>query len=270
MGLITNFVLAIINIRHLKTKIIISERNDPRSDNISWKSKLLRFLVYRFTDGMVFQTAEAKSFYSKKLQQNSWIIPNPVTSNLPYRKENTNSTIVTIGRLAKQKNHKNLIDAMKKVKTEHPDYELHIYGVGELEDKLKQYVVTKDMADYVKFMGYASNVHELIKEDDVFVLSSDFEGMPNTLMEAMAMGFPVISTDCPCGGPRELIKDGHNGLLVPVNDSTAMAEAIESLLKDNEFKNKIGNNAKMIRDDYSIVAITEKWKDAINTILKGM
>ena len=102
-------------------------------------------------------------------------------------------------------------------------------------------------------------MHDQIKDSAIYVLSSDFEGMPNSLMEAMSMGFPVISTDCPCGGPAELIQNGKNGILVPVGDSDKMAMEINRLIEEPGECLKLGKNAMKIGQTHSQDVIVQQW-----------
>ena len=191
-----NALLCMTNIL-FKPKVIISERNSPNSVRISKLARLVRFIFYRKADGYVFQTQEAKEFYSEKIQRKSVIIHNPIKENLPVRLANSKKEIVAVGRLVPQKNYKLLIDVFKDIHIIYPDYKLKIFGQGPLLSDLETYVKEKELSNFVYFEGFCPDVHEQIKNSDVFVMTSDFEGMPNSLMEAMAMGFPVISTDCP-------------------------------------------------------------------------
>lgn len=250
MGIYANFLCCMSNF-FLKTRVIISERNDPAHDRLSLKSKIFRFVFYRFADGYIFQTEGARAFYSKKIQEKGVIIPNPLKEDIPYKSNVCNKEIVAVGRLSPQKNYSNLINAFAEISKRHPEYVLRIFGTGELEENLKNLCRELKISDKVVFEGFCTDVHEKIKDSDIFVLSSDFEGMPNSLMEAMAMGFPVISTDCPSGGPKSLIKNEENGLLIPVNDSNQLVDALNYLIEDESFKKKIGKNAIIIRNLYS-------------------
>lgn len=134
--------------------------------------------------------------------------------------------IVTCGRLTEQKNHKLLIDAFAEVQKIYPFATLKIYGEGVLREKLQNQIDSLNLNEKVFLMGATNDVAKALQTADLFVLSSDYEGMPNALMEAMAAGVPCISTDCPCGGPRELFGEDASDKLVPCNDSAQLAEAI--------------------------------------------
>lgn len=253
-----------------KAKIIVSERNDPRNFQGKTITKLVSRYLMSKADGFVFQTNDARDYY-KKYKNKSVVIPNPVADvpviqeRLPN--EQRDKVIVTAGRLVPQKNHEMLIKAFSKITGSFPEYKLIIYGEGELKEKLQ--LLTKDLgiSDRVVFPGSVNDLHERIKNAELFVLSSDFEGMPNALMEAMAMGITCISTDCPCGGPRDIIENGKNGVLIPVVDINACADAIEKCLADKEGANSIGDNALMIRDKFSRDNICREWLDYFMTVL---
>ena len=167
--------------------------------------------------------------------------------------------IVTTGRLNKHKNHSLLICAFKRIVAFFPDYRIIIYGEGP--ERLNDEILIRKLGlqEYVLLPGTTNNVPEKIYKASLYVLTSDFEGMPNSLMEAMALGLPCISTDCPCGGPRELIVSGKNGMLVPVGDEDALANAMKKLLNDERYAIELGKNAMKIREELSMDIICRKW-----------
>lgn len=255
-----NLLVCMTNL-FIKSKCIISERNAPKQVNISRISRILRFIFYRFADGFIFQTEGAKSFYSKKIQKRSVVIHNPVKKDLIYKSNIDKNEIVAIGRLNIQKNYPMLIKAFSKVHLKHNDYTLRIFGEGNEKEKLQNLCKDLGVEKYVSFEGFTLNVHEAIKDSQIFVMTSDFEGMPNALLEAMAMGFPVISTDCPAGGPFELINNGDNGILVPIKDDNILAEKLCLLIENLDFRHFISKNAVRIRDTHDISFIMKKWND---------
>lgn len=263
IGILPNITLGFMKSLGMKIPIVMSERNAPKQDHLSKITKVLRFLFFRFGDAYVFQTPDAMAFYSPSIQKRGIVIPNPIKVGLPKRTNVHHKEIVAVGRLMPQKNYPMLLKAFEIVCRENKEYILRIFGQGIYEAELKQLALTLGIAERVVFEGFSPNVHEAIKDSDIYVLSSDFEGLPNALMEAMAMGFPVVSSDCPAGGPRMLINDGVNGFLVPVGDEVAMAQAILRLINEPKSKEEMGVKAKRILDTCNIASITQKWEELL-------
>lgn len=266
MGIYANLLVSFARLLGGKAQVVISERNDPRHDNLSYKSKVLRKFLYWRADGYVFQTKEEKKYYSKRIQKKGMVIHNSVKNEIPYRTDISNKEIVAVGRLMPQKNYSLLLEAFYIVYKNYPEYILRIFGIGTEEEKLKKICRKLQIEQNVVFEGFQINVHQQIADSDIYVLSSDYEGMPNSLMEAMAMGFPVVATDCYGGGPGELIQDGVNGLLTPIGDAEKMAEQIMELIGDKSLKLSIAQQAMEIRETHSEKRIAEMWKVYIKNI----
>lgn len=255
-------VCTIMSTIFTKSNLIISERNDPNQDP---KSKLLRFLrkiLYRFADGYVFQTEDAKKYFSKSIQRKSIIIPNPMNMYLPkpYVGERKKK-IVTVARLEPEKNIIMAIKVFQKIKDKYPEYKLYIYGEGSDRPVIEQYIQSNNLANDVYLEGFVSNVSEKIKDAAAFIFPSNYEGISNALMEALAIGIPCVSTDHPIGGAKLLIKDGYNGFLVPVEDINSMVNKLQIILSNNELSNKISNNAvNYINDNFNIDKIVNQWE----------
>lgn len=243
----------------LKKDILISERNDPSNDGRSKIDIILTKCLYRYADKIVFQTKRAQNFFSDSIKKNSKIIYNPieVTCHATLDKKNK---IVTVGRLEKQKNQKLLIEAFSKIKDK--EIVLEIYGKGSLKEELYQYAVKLNIADRVLFKGNVFNIHECIKDAKVFVLSSDFEGLSNALLEAMMMGIPCISTKC--AGSDEVIQDGKNGLLVELRDVESLTIAIDKIIKNFELSKFLGENARKTSVAFKSSNVIKEWIDYID------
>jgi glycosyltransferase involved in cell wall biosynthesis len=240
--------------------IIVSERNDPATDPSSKIKQIMRRIAYRKPKGFVFQTPDAQAYFSRKIQKRSKIILNPLTCILPKPfNEEREKRIVAVGRLNKQKNFPMLIDAFYEFSKKHTDYVLEIYGEGALEGRLNEYILSKDLKEKVLLKGFCKDVHEKTLSASLFVMSSDFEGMPNALLEAMAIGLPCISTDCPCGGPRMLITPYENGILVPVNDSKKMLDAMNYMIENPDKAKEMSLKAVAVRDRAKVDTITDEW-----------
>ncbi len=250
--------------RGLKIPLIVSERNDPAIDPASKVKQYMRKLAYRKPAGFVFQTPDAKAYFSKRIQEKSCIILNPLSASLPVPYEGErDKRVVSVGRLNKQKNFPVLFDAFSEFVKDYPDYKLEIYGEGFLEEKLKKYISDLGMDDKILLMGFCKDVHEKTKSASMFVMSSDFEGMPNALLESMAIGLPCISTDCPCGGPRMLITSKENGILVSVKSSAEILDAMKFMAENPDKAASMGKKAQKLREEANVSAITQKWIDYI-------
>ena len=252
-------------------KLILCERNDPRYDPVDKKLRFLRKVLYNFADGFVFQTTGERDFFSNRIQKKSVVIPNPVSDKIPkpYLGEYSKK-VVSVARLQKQKNYPVAIRAFAEFNRTHQDYIYEIYGEGELLNDLKKCVDSYGLNNKVIFKGHSSNVYERIKDASVFILSSDYEGISNSMLEAMAMGIPTISTDYPSGGARDVIKDGINGFLVPVNDSSQMAKKMSLLVDDIELQNSIRQQSVKVRETFESNKITKIWMDYIKGLFDSI
>lgn len=250
-----------------RTKIIVSERTDPKHSAAKkmtlWYS---RFLL-NFVDGFVFQTKDAKVFYNSKIQKRSVIIGNPLRDDLPqpYRGER-NKEIVTAGRLVPLKNHKMLIESFKEIHEKHPDYKLVIYGDGPSRKDLEQLIQSLGLADTVSLPGFVLDLNQRIRISSIFAFTSDYEGLPNSVLEAMGLGLPVVATDCPCGGVSSLITHEYNGLLIKVGDTKALTESLFRIIEDNELACRLGLKAEDVRMMYAESAICSQWYEFITKV----
>ncbi|GKX31759.1 glycosyl transferase [Vallitalea longa] len=251
-------------------KVIYAERNDPELE-YGFIIKKIRNYILPKLDGFVFQTKGAKKYFSKKIQKRSIVIHNPLYikyETYPFKNEK-DTRIISVGRLSNQKNHKLLINAFSIIAQEFPDYTLEIYGEGVLELELKLLIKEKKLENRVKLMGTTKEILRKIYGTSMFVLPSLYEGMPNALMEAMALGIPCISADCPPGGPKELINNGENGLLFQVGNVRDLADKMKYLLINQNKANEMGKKAKNICNTHTTDNIFQLWNDYILNIING-
>lgn len=269
---ITACIFAVPACAGLPIKTVVSERNAPTHFSGKVSTKLLSRFLMRFADGFVFQTGEAKNFYRKRLGNKGQIIPNPVyTESLPepYIGKNRDKTIVAVGRLDKQKNHELLINAFSKLCNDFADYNLIIYGEGFLRGHLESVVKSKGLGERILFPGNVINVIERIRKAMVFVMPSDYEGIPNALIEAMSVGLACISTDCPCGGPRSLITNDENGMLVPTGDGETLEKALRYLLDRPNRIFELGQKAIEIRERLNIDRVGRMWTEYLESVAES-
>lgn len=246
----------------LSNRIYLSERADPFRYFQTRYAKYFLNYYYPKLAGMIFQTPNAEQAYKKIIQCNGVVIPNPVSSVLPLPWNGSREkTIVNFCRLAKQKNLPMLLDAFEIFYKNHRDYKLIIYGDGELREELLHNAEMRSCSNNIQFIAHQKDIHNVILKAGMFVSSSDFEGMSNSMLEAMALGLPVVCTDCPIGGAAAVIRNYENGILVPVNDAVKMAEEMAYIADNSEFARKIGRNASQIRITQSEEAICQRWYD---------
>lgn len=255
-------VYAILATMFSGKKIIISERSDPNKE-MRGKFRFFKWfrnICYHFVDTIVFQTIDAMNYYKGKIHDKGIVIANPISPNLPkiyngIRKKK----LVAVGRLTEQKNMPVMIEAFSDIHKEFPEYTLLIYGEGELKEKLIQHVKNLGLNDTVKFEGFKNNILDEIYDAKIFLTSSNFEGISNSMLEGLAMGVPVVATDCPVGGARQFVRTEWNGELVPMNDVTEFKNAIKKILSDDDYWEKLCKNAINIRTELSIDMIGKQW-----------
>lgn len=256
---------------NVRGKIIYSERGDPGDKEYKGLLAFVRLVAFKKMDGFVFQSIGARDYFKKDVKNKSIIIPNSV--HIPLVKydvpcKNRVKRIVNVGRLDEQKNQKLLIEAFALIANEIPDYTLEIFGEGTLKDSLEKLVCDRNLQGRVIFRETTKNIFEEVYKSSLFVLSSDFEGMPNALMEAMALGVPCISTDCRPGGARELITDGYNGYIVDCGSVCNLAKTIKKVLGDDNLSVVFANNAMEIRKTHSDQEVFLKWAQYIEKVVK--
>jgi len=250
-----------------KVPVIICERGDPYRYGTQ-KSKIFKF-IYHFAQGLVFQTEGAKDYFSKKIIRNSVVIPNPVTQKNKYDSEiKRNNEIVFVARFELiQKRQDIMLKAFAKVAKEYPEIKLVFYGDGQDLETIQNMVVDLGVEDKVQFAGVVNNISDTIRLSKMFVLTSDYEGIPNALIEAMSVGLPVISTDCSPGGARMLIENKVNGVIVPKGDVDEVAKAIKIYIDNPDVAEQYAKKATEIADKYSPEKIINMWSNYIDKIL---
>ncbi len=253
----------------LPVKTIVSVRNDP---NMEYKGKM-GYLVGKYliphADGCVFQTEDAKKWFPQKIQERSKVIFNDVDRKFFETDYIGGKDIVTLGRLSVQKNQILLIEAFSKITNIFPDVDLLVYGKGELEETLLRVIHKYHLSNRVKLMGLTNDAADVLAHARIFVLSSDYEGMPNALLEALAIGVPCISTDCPCGGPRNVIENGVNGILIPTGDVSSLSKALIELISKSDYANQLGKNARKSARRYKTDAVFSEWKDYVESVIRN-
>ena len=248
-----------------KIPVITSERVDPRYMPSSYIHKLLKKFVYLFCSGIVFQTDTVRSLFSSSIQRKSIVIPNMIMDDLPEVYTTREKEVVAIGRLSPEKNFDLLIEVFSQLKN--TDYVLSIYGDGPSKKYLSNLIVCLNMEERIFLKGKVPRVVDHIKSADIFVLLSKHEGMPNALIEAMAMGLACIATDVPSRGCRAIIQHGKNGLLIPVQDKESLFNALMYYITNKVDKESIQKEALNIRKTNNKDIIIPQWINYIKSIV---
>lgn len=261
-----NAMYSVLAAKGLSCRVIGSERNDPAQLDSRKALNWLRFKLYKKLDALVCQTNDAKDYFPGEIREKTVVILNPVSDTLPepYPGERARR-VVSFSRLEPQKNIPMLIDAFEIFHKSHSDFVMDIYGDGSQRDKLIGLAEERGLGNRIHFHSFTTDIHNAVLDAAMFALSSDYEGLSNSMIEAMGCGIPTIVTDCPCGGARMVIEDGVNGLLVPVGDSRKMAEAMARVADDRELADRLSKNGTMIRKKLDKREIAEQWKK----VLKG-
>lgn len=264
-----NNIMALLTSRFLGIPVAVSVRGEPTEEYYNGILKLLARHLFILADGIILQTRRSMEFFPKAVRKKAVILKNPVNASFfrePYNGERE-KVITAVGRVDDNKNHELLLRAFAGIAEEFPDYRLVIYGEGECRAGLTDLAEKLGLSERIALPGAVSNVAEAIYKAQIFVLSSNTEGVPNTLIEAMLLGLTVISTDCPCGGPGELIENGVNGLLVQVGNEQQMEESLRHVLRDRELAASLGKNAGSIADSYRPDVVYESWRRYLDSLM---
>lgn len=260
-------IIAILASLGLRKRVIVADRNDPRHVPSNKLVRLARNFLYRFANGVVVQNTDNKNYFSKTVQKKSSVIFNPV--DLGEKRGQALRTekkkrVVSVGRLIKQKNQEMLLDAFAEIHGDFPEHILTIYGEGDyratLENKIKEF----GLEGFVELPGSRKDVFDLISDAELFVLSSNYEGMPNALIEAMCLGLPVISTAV--SGTSDLIEDGLNGRVTEVGNKQQLVEAMREMLSSEDMCKRCAENAVLINDKLEIKGVMSEWQKFIEEV----
>lgn len=258
--------LTLLAAEDLPNKVVVSERADPY--RLLKKRYGYNFIkkYYHRAHAVVFQTNDAKAAYPDNISAKGTVIFNPINDKLPepYFGERE-KYVTTFCRISRQKNLPVLVEAFSEFQKEFNDYRLKIIGEPQNDDDRASLAETKSLADklgiteYIDFLPFSTQVHDLIICDAMYVNSSDYEGMSNAMLEAMAIGMPVVCTDCPIGGANAVIRNNENGILTEVGNAKEMCEAMKKIASDKSFSDKLSHNAAQIRYELSLENTAKKW-----------
>ena len=265
-----NNFMTITSSRMLRIPVIVSVRSAPRREYegiIKWN---MAKILFQLTQGVILQTNQAKKEFSRAIQKKAVILSNPLNHDFVDRTfvSKKKKEIVAVGRIDNNKNQEMLILAFMKIEKEYPKWKLKLIGDGEKKQLLQDLVNENKLIDRIEFTGRQNDIYELIKDSSIFVLPSKMEGMPNALIEAMALGIACISTDCPSGGPADLINNDENGYLIEVDNEEELIFRLKYLMNHEEEVLRVGRNAKKSMEKYHPDFVYQEWQEYIEGFIK--
>ena len=257
-----NNFMTIVSTMFTKTKPVVSVVGEAKEEYPGKLMRMLANLLFPLAAGVVLQTERSRSFFSKRVGKTAVILPNSLNPLFirPAFQGEREKRIVSVGRMDANKNHEMMIRAFAKLAAKYPEYTLTIYGDGELRSHLEKLIDSLELSDKVFLPGVILNVADEIEKASLFLLTSYSEGVSNALIEAMALGLPVIATDVPSGGTVELIEHGKNGWIIPVGDETALEKAMDKLLSDRELAESLGMQARRVQERFAPERVNRQWQ----------
>ena len=263
-------VLAIISCKSSGIPVIVSERNNPYLVPASYSWRKIRDFSYKFADGIVFQTGHAQHYFCSSIRKSSTIIMNPITDDIigDSTSDNRDNIIIMACRLEDQKNVRMLINAFSLIYKDIPNYKVLVYGEGSQRTMLQNLIDKLGLHDVILLKGRSEQIIREISKAKIFALTSRYEGLSNAVMEAMCVGTPCVVTDSPTFGNRDLIDNGINGFIVPLENEEEMAKKILLLAKDDNLRESFSVQAKKLYKKVNSKYIAKKWYDYINEVIK--
>jgi GalNAc-alpha-(1->4)-GalNAc-alpha-(1->3)-diNAcBac-PP-undecaprenol alpha-1,4-N-acetyl-D-galactosaminyltransferase len=263
-------VLLLLATRGVKVPIIVAEHTDPRKYSVGAMAGYLRRLLYPRASAVVVLTPEigqwARQFVRSEAVR---IIPNPVgeqclTRLLPAVRGRQHF-VLGMGRMGFEKGFDLLLRAFALCAEKFPDWTLRLVGQGEEQQRLRNLAEQLRIQHAVRFEPVTKEPERVLRESDLFVLSSRLEGFPMMLLEAMACGLPVVSFDC-MSGPSEMIRHGIDGFLVPPEDVGALANAMEMLMGNEYERKRLSERAGEVTERFGLPRVMGMWSEVLTNV----
>lgn len=263
-----NNLLAALACLGRSTPLVCSERNNPERQGGSKLWNLLLKVGYSRAKFIVCQTNAIKRCFPRAVRDRLVVIYNPITGFERDADADANKKLCAVGRLTPQKGFTHLIDAFARIADRHPDWNLTIWGNGEIRAKLEQQVQRLDLGERISLPGTTERPGDWARDASIFVQSALYEGFGNALGEALASGLPVVATNCDFG-PAEMIRQGEDGLLVPVGNVPALAEAVSRMISDRNLRDSCSAAAKISAKKFDPAVILTLWDDLLDAATGG-
>lgn len=256
-------VLTLLCLIGTRIPVIACERSNPFLQTMSWYWELLRRVTYRrLATTICCQTTRVAKDLESKWQIPSVALSNPLTNDIPNGTSpllTRPRTILSVGRMTLEKGHDLLLRSWAFLAPSYPDWTLRMVGDGELGEDLHGLALQLGIAERVEWAGKVREIWSEYQNAQIFVLPSRYEGFPNALLEAMAMGCACVSTDCE-NGPAEMIEHGSNGLLCEVENVEALSSAIQQFLDSRELLEFCGKSSASVREKFSLTSHLQGWE----------
>ena len=264
-----NNFMAVVTTMFTGVKPVVSVVGEAGEEYPGRVMRLLANLLFPHAAGIVLQTERSRSFFNRQIQRRAVILPNSLNPAFirPRYEGEREKRIVTVGRMDTNKNHEMMLRAFAALGDQYPEYTLTIYGDGELRPYLNSLAGELGIAERVFLPGVIPDVAERIERAALFLLTSYSEGVSNALIEALALGLPVIATDVPSGGTEELVSDGVNGRIIPAGDQKALEKAMDQLLGDPAYAECLGRKAAEIQSRLAPERVNRLWKAYFDKIM---
>lgn len=261
-------LIAIMVSKFFGIKIIASEHNNHLEETNAL-GRITRKYMYKFSNALTVLTNFDKKFY-KTRNVNVFVMPNPCTFDV-YQEENRNrsKTILAVGALNRyhHKGFDNLLKMIGPVLDNNPGWKLRLVGGGEEGTNfLKALAKKENLNDNIIFEGFSTEVSDIMRDSEIYIMTSRFEGLPMVLLEAMSQGMACISYDC-ISGPAEIITHNVNGLLIDNQNSEAMCNELDLLIKNPEKRIELAKKSINSLDRYNIDTIYKKYLNIFESIL---
>ena len=266
-----NNFMAVVTTMGTKTKAVVSVVGEAKEEYPSRAMRVLADFLFSRAAGVILQTERSRGFFCRKVGEKAVILPNSLNPAFirPRYEGVREKEIVSVGRMDANKNHEMQLRAFAALKDKYPEYTLVIYGDGELRAYIEETADKLGIGERVFLPGVVPDVAARIEKSSLFLLTSYSEGVSNALIEALALGLPVIATDVPSGGTEELMKDGVNGLVIPAGDQAALEHAMDRLLSDPAYADRLGREAAKIQERLAPERVNPMWRDYFEEIING-